>query len=234
MGFLLRKLLLVMVNVLFMLSKSRKIASAASSVSAFVSTSTRRKINTISQTPAFQLNDRSFPIYNSRNALQTARFLSSETNDESETPKKSKPKSKKIQVKEITPEKLEKLAALFDEMAIKDGFDPSLARHADDETFEDFFDDDDDFLDDDDEGDDEGDDGAAIPSPVPQTGQTGCWDASGSPIGCAGTGQDGEYQYGVSVDPRLTDNGDGTVSDKLTGLIWLKWGTCGLGGWEAA
>jgi hypothetical protein len=61
---------------------------------------------------------------------------------------------------------------------------------------------------------------------VPKTGQTGCWDASGNPIDCAGTGQDGEYQAGVSVDPRFTDNGDGTVTDNLTGLIWLQDADC--------
>jgi hypothetical protein len=63
-------------------------------------------------------------------------------------------------------------------------------------------------------------------SRVPKTGQTGCWDQAGSAINCAGTGQDGEFQKGVSVDPRFTDNGDGTVKDNLTGLIWLKDITC--------
>ena len=46
------------------------------------------------------------------------------------------------------------------------------------------------------------------PSSVPQTGQMECWDANGNLIDCYGTGQDGEYQMGVSVDPRFTDNGD--------------------------
>ena len=27
-------------------------------------------------------------------------------------------------------------------------------------------------------------------------------------------------------DPRFTDNGDGTVTDNLTGLIWLKYANC--------
>jgi hypothetical protein len=54
---------------------------------------------------------------------------------------------------------------------------------------------------------------------VPKTGQTGCWDLSGDPIDCAGTGQDGEYQAGVSADPRFTDNDDGTVTDNLTGFV---------------
>ena len=61
---------------------------------------------------------------------------------------------------------------------------------------------------------------------VPKTGQTVCWDEFGMSIPCAGTGQDGEYQAGVSVDPRFTDNGDGTVTDNLTGLIWLQDANC--------
>ena len=70
---------------------------------------------------------------------------------------------------------------------------------------------------------------------VPKTGQTGCWDASGTPIACAGTGQDGEYRAGISVDPRFTDNGDGTVKDNLTGLIWLENANCfGLRNWTNA
>jgi hypothetical protein len=67
---------------------------------------------------------------------------------------------------------------------------------------------------------------AGAPSAVPKTGQTACWDESGAPVECAGTGQDGEYQTGVSVDPRFTDNADGTVTDNLTGLIWLKNANC--------
>ena len=64
-------------------------------------------------------------------------------------------------------------------------------------------------------------------APVPKTGQTACWDSSGNPIGCPGTGQDGEYQKGVAwPNPRFTDNGNGTVTDNLTGLIWLKNANC--------
>jgi hypothetical protein len=58
------------------------------------------------------------------------------------------------------------------------------------------------------------------PTPVGllQTGQTACWDTAGTPIACAGTGQDGELQRGL---PRAyTDNGDGTISDETTGLMW--------------
>ena len=40
---------------------------------------------------------------------------------------------------------------------------------------------------------------------------------------------------GFSVDPRFTDNGDGTVRDNLTGLIWLKDAGCfGLRNWTSA
>lgn len=66
---------------------------------------------------------------------------------------RAKPKSKKIKVKEITQENIEKLAAAFDELARKEGFDSSKSYHADDSTFEEYFDDDD-FLDDDDIDDD--------------------------------------------------------------------------------
>jgi len=66
------------------------------------------------------------------------------------------------------------------------------------------------------------------PAPVPQTGQILCYDTDGgSPIECTGTGQDGEYQKGVvAPTPRLTDNGNGTITDNLTGLIWLKNANC--------
>lgn len=58
---------------------------------------------------------------------------------------------------------------------------------------------------------------------LPQTGQKTCYDTSGNVIPCTGTGQDGEIQAGVPwPSPRFTDNGNGTVTDKLTGLMWLK------------
>ncbi len=42
-----------------------------------------------------------------------------------------------------------------------------------------------------------------------------------------GLGQDGDYQLGVSwPNPRFTKNGDGTVADNLTGLIWLEDADC--------
>lgn len=58
---------------------------------------------------------------------------------------------------------------------------------------------------------------------VPKTGMTTCYDSNGNAISCTGTGQDGEYQKGITwPNPRYTDNGDGTVTDNLTQLIWLK------------
>ena len=68
------------------------------------------------------------------------------------------------------------------------------------------------------------------------TGQTLCYDSNGTVIPCAGTGQDGEYQKGVPrPTPRFTDNGDGTVTDNLTNLIWLKNANpCGSVSWADA
>lgn len=58
---------------------------------------------------------------------------------------------------------------------------------------------------------------------LPQTGQTGCYNASGDGIPCGGTGQDGDVRAGVAwPSPRFVDNGDGTMLDMITGLVWLK------------
>lgn len=55
------------------------------------------------------------------------------------------------------------------------------------------------------------------PAPVPETGQTTSY----------GARDDGAIQAGVPwPTPRFTDNGDGTVRDNLTGLIWLKQASC--------
>jgi hypothetical protein len=53
-----------------------------------------------------------------------------------------------------------------------------------------------------------------------KTGQTICYNTPGSVIACAGTGHDGELQNGVARS--FTDNGDGTITDNLTGLMWEK------------
>jgi len=94
----------------------------------------------------------------------------------------------------------------------------------------------------------------ALAKRVNKTGQTDCY-KSASPWGTCtcGTadcpsGQDGDYEMGIdpAIAPstgttgsyntpawtgvRFTDNGDGTVTDNLTGLIWLKNANCPNGG----
>jgi hypothetical protein len=66
----------------------------------------------------------------------------------------------------------------------------------------------------------------AIPTQVPKTGQTTS----------TKTGDDGDLEKGVAwPTTRFTDNGDGTVTDNLTGLIWLKNANCfGLEQWSDA
>ncbi len=67
----------------------------------------------------------------------------------------------------------------------------------------------------------------SYPGNLPKTGQTKCYDANGNLIACAGTGQDGEIQAGVAwPSPRFTDTGRETVTDSLTGLMWLKDANC--------
>jgi len=63
--------------------------------------------------------------------------------------------------------------------------------------------------------------GAAAPcTAFPATGQTTCWNSSGSVIPCAGTGHDGNIQAGATL--AYQDNGDGTITDLNTGLTWEK------------
>jgi hypothetical protein len=68
--------------------------------------------------------------------------------------------------------------------------------------------------------------GCDPPAPVEKTGQTTSY----------ATGDDGDHEKGVEwPNPRFTDNGDGTVTDNLTGLIWLKDANCfGLRTWDNA
>lgn len=63
-------------------------------------------------------------------------------------------------------------------------------------------------------------------APVPKTGQTAYY----------GTNDDGTLEMGVAwPTPRFTDNGNGTVTDKLTGLVWLKDASCmGAKTWDEA
>ncbi len=59
-----------------------------------------------------------------------------------------------------------------------------------------------------------------VPRAFPATGQTTCWDHMGNVVSCAGTGQDGDIQAGATLS--YTDNGDGTITDNNTGLMWEK------------
>lgn len=62
--------------------------------------------------------------------------------------------------------------------------------------------------------------GVAVTAEPVQTGQSTCYDTAGAAIDCAGTGQDGEFQAGASHS--FVDNGDGTITDEVTGLMWEK------------
>lgn len=64
------------------------------------------------------------------------------------------------------------------------------------------------------------------PAPVEKTGLTASYTI----------GDDGSLRMGVSwPNPRFTDNGNGTVTDNLTGLIWLKYANCfGTRTWDQA
>jgi len=65
------------------------------------------------------------------------------------------------------------------------------------------------------------------PAPVEQTGQFDCHDVDGVLMPCAGSEHDGDLRRGVSLpQPRFIDNGDGTVVDISTGLVWLREANC--------
>ena len=53
-----------------------------------------------------------------------------------------------------------------------------------------------------------------------KTGEITCHDANGTAVACAGSGQDGELQAGVGSN--YADHGDGTITDRATGLTWEK------------
>ena len=126
--------------------------TASSRLSAFVST-TRRQRSSLTHSKSFGgwYNPVSFQVAGEFH--RSTRFASSDSTENNEGQRKngSKPKSKKLKVvKEITPKHIEQLAAAFDELARKEGFDSSHSYLADEETFEDYFDDEE-FLDGDDE-----------------------------------------------------------------------------------
>ncbi|MBF0495693.1 MAG: IPT/TIG domain-containing protein [Deltaproteobacteria bacterium] len=60
---------------------------------------------------------------------------------------------------------------------------------------------------------------------LPKTGQTFSY----------ASGDDGDLQKGTTwSSPRFTDNGNGTVSDNMTDLVWLKKATCFKVPWSDA
>ena len=73
-------------------------------------------------------------------------------------------------------------------------------------------------------------------APVEDTGQKLCWDQAGDPVSCPLTFQDGDFQAGVDWPaPRFSSNLDGTITDNLTGLIWLQDAECfGEVTWQGA
>ncbi|MGE5174402.1 MAG: DUF1566 domain-containing protein [Betaproteobacteria bacterium] len=57
---------------------------------------------------------------------------------------------------------------------------------------------------------------------LPATGQTECYDSSGRPVPCAGTGQDGEFRFGMPWPvPRFEVLGN-TVIDHATNICWPR------------
>ena len=75
-----------------------------------------------------------------------------------------------------------------------------------------------------------GNDCVACRAPVPKTGQTTCYEyvePDWVEVDCEDTGQDGDLRKGVEwPNPRFTDNGNGTLTDNLTGLTWLQDANC--------
>ncbi len=51
------------------------------------------------------------------------------------------------------------------------------------------------------------------------TNQTSCFDAAGAAVDCKGTGQDAERTANA---PDYTEDGDGTVTDNVTGVMWQQ------------
>jgi hypothetical protein len=83
-------------------------------------------------------------------------------------------------------------------------------------------------------------DSCCLPCPpggLPATGQDKCYDNAGNVVDCASAdypGQDGFYRAGCSTAGRFVDNGDDTVTDTCTGLMWQKATAPGMYTWQAA
>ena len=71
--------------------------------------------------------------------------------------------------------------------------------------------------------------GFSLAWPIPDSGQTKCYDMEGNEINCAGTGQDGEFLINPRSYTKMDANGNdlpdtagewAMVRDNVTGLIW--------------
>ena len=64
----------------------------------------------------------------------------------------------------------------------------------------------------------------AAPVDLPKTGQVLCYDAAGTVVTCAGTGQDGELMTGTAwPNPRFVAGPTADcMTDTLTGLVWVR------------
>ena len=64
----------------------------------------------------------------------------------------------------------------------------------------------------------------AAPADLPKTGQTICYDAAGTVVTCAGTGQDGDILAGAAwPNPRFVAGPTtACITDTLTGLVWVR------------
>jgi hypothetical protein len=79
----------------------------------------------------------------------------------------------------------------------------------------------------------------ALRGPLPVTGQKKCYDDSdpAHEIPCDSAdlpGQDGFYQAGCPTEGRWVDNGDGTMTDNCTGLMWQQQTSGGTFTWRQA
>jgi hypothetical protein len=72
---------------------------------------------------------------------------------------------------------------------------------------------------------------------LPATGLARCSDTAGTVIDCGSAewpGQDGLHHRGCPTAGRFTDNGNGTVTDNCTGLVWQKATAPGTSTWQDA
>ena len=74
------------------------------------------------------------------------------------------------------------------------------------------------------DGDTDGDNDAKLTYALVDTGQTSCYDDNGEQIICPSAGETfyGQDAQFSGSQPSYTDNGDGTVTDNVTGLMWQQ------------